>query len=169
MRRLCCAVRNCSGSVLIVCMVFLAALSMMAMTAIEVSGMGQKMIFAYAQHGHALRDAESQLIQTEREVWHQLNTLGLAATASYWSSAQTAGNASASAVAFAEFWTETEFNTAQCGLLFTVHAPPASGSGGHALRLSSYWWVCCDNRQNCEQSSFLSRHRQWQRSTVPLN
>jgi Tfp pilus assembly protein PilX len=169
MRRLCCAVRNCSGSVLIVCMVVLAALSMMAMTAIEVSVMGQKMIFAYAQHGDALRDAESQLIQTEREVWHQLNTLGLAATASYWSSAQASANASASAATFAELWTLTEFNTAQCGLLFTVNASPASASGSHALRLSSHWWVCCESRQDCEQASFLSRHRLWQRSTVPLN
>jgi len=169
MRRLCCAVRNCSGSVLIVCMVFLAALSVMAMTAIEVSGMGQKMIFAYAQHGHALRDAESQLIQTEQEIFYQLNTLGLAATVSYWSSAQVSGNASASAATFAELWTQTEFNTGQCGLLFTVHTPPASASGGHALRLSSHWWVCCESRQDCEQASFLSRHRQWQRGTVPLN
>jgi len=154
---------------MIVCMVLLAGLSMIAMTAIEVSGMGQKMIFAYAQHGNALRDAESQLIQTEREVWHQLNALGLAATASYWSTAQVSGNSSASAVTFAELWTQTEFNTAQCGLLFTVHASPASGSGATALRLSSFWWVCCDNQQDCEQASFLSRHRRWQRSIVPLN
>lgn len=162
-------INQCLGSVLIVCMVLLAALSMIAMAAIEVSGMGQKMIFAYAQHGQALRDAESQLIQTEREVWHQLNILGLAATASHWSSAQTAGNASASAVTFAERWAETDFNSAQCGVLFSVHSPPASGSAATALRLSSFWSVCCANRQDCEQANFLSRHRRWQRSTVPLS
>jgi len=169
MHLLCCAVRNCSGSVLIVCMVFLAALSMMAITSIEVSGMGQKMIFAYARHGHDLRDAERQLIQTEQEIFYQLNTLGLAATASYWSSAQASANAGTSAATFAELWTQSEFDTAQCGLLFTVHAPPASASGGHALGLSSYWWVCCESRQECERASFLSRHRLWQRSTVLQN
>jgi hypothetical protein len=150
-------------------MVLLAALSMMAMTAIEVSRMGQNMIFAYAQHGEALRDAESQLLQTEREVWHQLDTLGLAATVSYWSSAQVTGNASASVVTFAERWAQTESNTEQCDLLFAVRAAPASGSGGTALRLSSFWSVCCDNRQDCEQANFLSRYRRWQRSTVALN
>ena len=169
MSRLGCPVRHCFGSVLIICMVFLAALSIMALTSIEVSGMGQKMTIAYAQHGSLLTDADSQLIQTEQEVWHQLSTLGLAATISYWSSAQASGNTSASTATFAELWTQEEFDTEQCGLLFTVHASPASDSGNHALRLSSYWWVCCESRQDCEQASFLSRHRLWQRGSVLLN
>lgn len=169
MSRLCCPVRHCFGSVLIICMVFLAALSIMALTSIEVSGMGQKMTIAYAKHASLLTDAESQLIQTEQKVWHQLSTLGLAATVSHWSSAQASGNTNASTATFAELWTQAEFDTAQCGLLFTVHASPASDSGGHALRLSSHWWICCESRQDCEQASFLSRHRIWQRGSVLLN
>lgn len=169
MSRLSCPVRHCSGSVLIVCMVFLAALWIMALTSIEVSGMGQKMTIAYAQQGSLLTDAESQLVQTEQEIWHQLNTLGLAATVSYWSSAQGSSNINSATATFAELWTQTEFNTVQCGLLFTVHASPATGSVGHALRLSSYWWVCCESRLDCERASFLSRHRLWQRGTVLLN
>lgn len=169
MGRFRCTINHSQGSVLIVCMVFMAALSMMAMTAIEISRMGQNMIFAYARHGSALRDAESELIQTEQKIWHQLNTLGLVATASYWSSVQGAGNSGASIVTFAEPWIQTEFNAARCDLLFSVHSPASSVSGATALRLSSFWWVCCDDRQNCEQANFLSRHRRWQRSAVPLN
>lgn len=157
--------KKLSGSVLIVCMVFLAALSMMAITAIEVSGLGQKMIFAYAQHGSALRDAEGQLVQTERDVWQQLDTLGLAATVSHWSNGQGSANSITSAVFFSAQWTQTEFSVAQCGLLFRVLTP----STGGALQIGSHWRVCCENRQDCEQANFLSRYRQWQRITAPLD
>lgn len=151
------------GSILLVCMVFLAALSITALTAVEVSLIGQKMVFAYARHNTAFIEAENQLLETEQQIWRQLESTGLAATAQFWSDEQVAGSAGRSVVAFSAQWAHTEFSDAQCGVLFSTILNPDSQMSSSTLRPGVDWWVCCETSELCEQAQFLATRRDWRR------
>jgi|GEM_PF-3426978 Tfp pilus assembly protein PilX len=155
--------RRYAGSILIVCMVFLAALSITAMAAFELSLLGRKMIFAYANHNNAFLDAENQLLEVEQQVWQQLDRLGLTSTMSIWSAEPAQEGAEHISVTFAAQWAKTELSTVQCGNLFSVTTMEHPQASSTALRPSAEWFVCCETALDCEQSRFLSTRRQWRR------
>ncbi|TFH71450.1 hypothetical protein E3V39_13180 [Gammaproteobacteria bacterium LSUCC0112] len=157
------SVQRDGGSILLVCMVFLAALSITALTAVEVSLIGQKMVFAYARHNTAFIEAENQLLETEQYVWWQLESTGLAATAKFWSAERVADSAGRPVVAFSAQWAQTEFTHVQCGVLFSAISNPDSQPSSSMLRPGVDWWVCCETSQLCEQAQFLATRRGWRR------
>lgn len=156
-------IRRYAGSIMIVCMVFLAALSITALAAFEISLLGRKMIFAYARHNSAFLDAENQLLEVEQQVWQQLDSLGLVSTISLWSEEPAQENSEHVSVAFDAQWAQTEFGTAQCGELFSVTTVEHPQESSAALRPSAEWFVCCETALDCEQGRFLSTRRQWRR------
>lgn len=156
-------VQRDDGSILLVCMVFLAALSIAALTAVEVSLIGQKMMFAYARHNTAFIEAENQLLETEQQIWRQLDSAGLAVTKQFWSDERVADVTGRQVVAFSAQWAQTEFTNAQCGVLFSVIFNQNLQVSSRMLRLGVDWWVCCESSLQCEQAQFLSTRREWRR------
>lgn len=150
------------GSVLLLCLVFLTAVSAVALAALETAWSGQKMISSYVNHQQTFLRLEHGLLASERQVWQVIGNSGIA---QFLSTSHYPGNLHAdSLVKTYGDWIDTEFSQQQCGPLFEVSVPLVRDANSSAVGLSVRWDVCCENEESCIASEFTQRRRLWTRS-----
>lgn len=150
------------GSILLLCLVFMAALSLAAMTAMQSAWSAQAMSSALLSHHRAIIGIEHQLLQVEHAIsahWRQTSTLPDEQTLLVLS------NDSASVVYEPGLPAGNAPEPGSCEPLFSLlmQSLPGqvAGQGRAAARVR--WDICCDLDEGCSAPQDFRRVRYWSR------
>lgn len=155
------------GSILLLCLVFIAAISVAALGAMQSAWSGQTMSSAYLSHHRAVILLEQQLLQAEYRVWqHWAATYRLpGADFLHTQPGQLDG-----IVLRPLRGSETISAITGCEPLFELIAQSVSDTEGvfslHQGRAAAVvrWDLCCERVDGCALASELRRVRHWSRS-----
>lgn len=140
------------GSILVLCLVFMAALSVAALGAMQLAWSGQMMASAYLAHHQALIAVERELVRAENLAWqYWLQNEELPAADQVKQTAEEVN------IVFEPGAIPDSYG---CQPMFSLSATikGADPSRGNAS-VSSRWFLCCDQPAGCESSDQLRRIR----------
>lgn len=156
------ALRPAQGSALLMCLVFLSALSTAALSGLKAAWSGQRTVSAYVNHQLAFLRLERELLLGEQAAWQRIRTSGLE---HFLATPQGAKDSQTDAVLKIHgHWMGSEFSQQQCGALFEVLVL-SEGGVSSALQLKVRWDVCCLSRELCMAADFKQQRRLWSRVT----
>jgi hypothetical protein len=154
------------GSILLLCLVFMAALSVSALTAMRSAWSSQLMVSAYLTHHQVLISVEQAIEQAEADIWQHWNS-SLSLPVEY-----AASDPASTIITLQELASPGQFPAAgECLSLFALSGHTSTQrseeiSGRASIHV--YWDICCDLESGCASASSYSantfrRVRYWSR------
>lgn len=153
------------GSIMLLCLVFMAALSVAALAALQSAWTAQAMISAYLAHHRALVDLEQSLLQAEQLVWTYWSDTTALPDSDY---LQTRLGDTAIVSLRSAQPQDVDSDTLACIPLFELSlqsAPDGTEFSAHrgkaAVRVR--WSECCVAADNCADEQHKQNVREWSR------